>query len=465
MGEQDPYRFYENEVDDMLNLTRLLDFDFLWQRLYLLLMPKDMARGSSEEVEYEENIDLDEENEIGMEEEDEEMGQDAKDESSGASNEMLQRGGAVGALPDDVIVNILSRLPADCVLDCRRVCRKWRALTSSPYFAELHIKRATTTTAPSLFVQWLDCDKSVKQGQLNFFIYDKAGQKANNNNYYDDGRRNIITKILPSSGKAMYHHGAVVLGSCNGLLMFEASKQRATVFVFNPVTQDLIILPTPFRHTTPCGIYFHPLTSEYKLLLCTFKGRDIHQLQTYYTSSLKSKVWNKHHYSPSCKTRSTQPAILLNGSLHWMVNRNKEVNEEDSIVLAQMRSWQGHENMYLSLGTRDDLYLCHISWGEVIRVWVLEDYAGWVWNRRYKVNLDWAVKRFPFTTAQNGVYSPKDVKVLGIHNGELMMWRSRGLFSYDLEKNIVSKVAFKLEGCDIPTPWASAYTKSLVRLE
>ncbi|KAM7485397.1 hypothetical protein LguiA_001406 [Lonicera macranthoides] len=287
----------------------------------------------------------------------------------------------------------------------------------------------------------------------------------------------------------MYHHGAVVLGSCNGLLMFEASKQRATVFVFNPVTQDLIILPTPFRHTTPCGIYFHPLTSEYKLLLCTFKGRDIHQLQTYYTCSLKSMVWNKHHYSPSSKTRSTQPAILLNGSLHWMVNRNEEVNEEDfnrpctDAIMAfdtetedfrlmphprdsscYYRS-EEHENMYLSLGTRGNLYLCHISWGEVIHVWVLEDYAGWVWNRRYKVNLDWAVKRFPFTTAQNGVYSPKDVKVLGIHNGELMMWRSRGLFSYDLEKNIVSKVAFKLEGCDIPTPWASAYTKSLVRLE
>ncbi|KAJ4822169.1 hypothetical protein Tsubulata_020775 [Turnera subulata] len=46
-------------------------------------------------------------------------------------------------LPDDVIIDILSRLPADHVLQCRKVCKRWRALTSTAYFAQLQLQRAT----------------------------------------------------------------------------------------------------------------------------------------------------------------------------------------------------------------------------------------------------------------------------------------------------------------------------------
>ncbi|KAM7486082.1 hypothetical protein LguiA_002091 [Lonicera macranthoides] len=173
-----------------------------------------------------------------------------------------------------------------------------------------------------------------------------------------------------------------------------------------------------------------------------------------------------------------------------MVNRNEEVEEEkynrpctDAILAFDTETEefrllphpgdsscyyrpQEHENMYLLLGTRDHLYLCHVTWGEVINVWVLEDYAGWAWDRRYKVSLDWDVKCFPFTADYSGIYNPKDVRVLGIHNGELMIdWVSRGPFSYHLVKNTVSQVSIALKGMHSPIPFATAYYKSLVRLE
>ncbi|KAM7478367.1 hypothetical protein LguiA_026580 [Lonicera macranthoides] len=37
-----------------------------------------------------------------------------------------------------------------------------------------------------------------------------------------------------------------------------------------------------------------------------------------------------------------------------------------------------------------------VWWGEVIHVWVLEDYVRWDWDRRYKINLNWDLKRFLF---------------------------------------------------------------------
>lgn len=40
----------------------------------------------------------------------------------------------IDSLSDGVIIDILSRLPVDCILECQRVCRRWRALTSKPCF-------------------------------------------------------------------------------------------------------------------------------------------------------------------------------------------------------------------------------------------------------------------------------------------------------------------------------------------
>lgn len=70
-------------------------------------------------------------------------------------------------LPDEVIVNILSRLPADGVLKCRRVCRCWRNLTSTRYFADLHLQRST----PAIYGHVYDSDVG--------FIFDEVTQKDN----------------------------------------------------------------------------------------------------------------------------------------------------------------------------------------------------------------------------------------------------------------------------------------------
>ena len=50
-------------------------------------------------------------------------------------------GVAAVSLPDDVVSDILSRLPVKCVSRLRCVCTGWRALISDPGFAALHRSR------------------------------------------------------------------------------------------------------------------------------------------------------------------------------------------------------------------------------------------------------------------------------------------------------------------------------------
>uniref|UniRef100_M8C8H2 Uncharacterized protein n=1 Tax=Aegilops tauschii TaxID=37682 RepID=M8C8H2_AEGTA len=44
-------------------------------------------------------------------------------------------------LPDDVLVEILVRLPARYIAGCRAVCRAWRSAISHPIFDRVHSSR------------------------------------------------------------------------------------------------------------------------------------------------------------------------------------------------------------------------------------------------------------------------------------------------------------------------------------
>ncbi|XVF31343.1 hypothetical protein REPUB_Repub16aG0137700 [Reevesia pubescens] len=56
----------------------------------------------------------------------------------------------VPCLPDHIIVDILSRLPAEFVLEYRTVCKLWKALTTTTKFIDLHLKQSS----PSLIYQF-----------------------------------------------------------------------------------------------------------------------------------------------------------------------------------------------------------------------------------------------------------------------------------------------------------------------
>ena len=144
----------------------------------------------------------------------------------------IREKGFVKPLPDDIIIDILSRLPAECVLECRKVCRLWLALTSTPHFIEMHLKRAT----PEIFVHCLYYPNLVKE-ELDLFIFYEGAKKGK-----------MIKKMRARS--IMYFlkgHCPVLLGSCNGLLLFRSSFQNRIHGFCNPVTRQRAHLLAPER--------------------------------------------------------------------------------------------------------------------------------------------------------------------------------------------------------------------------
>ncbi|XP_058191708.1 putative F-box protein At3g23260 [Rhododendron vialii] len=152
-------------------------------------------------------------------------------------------------LPEDILIDILSRLPGDYVLECRRVCKQWLALTLTPNFIELHLKRAT----PVLFVPWL----------FDMFIFDERARA-----------KKMIKKISAELMHLESPHTPHLYGSCNGLLVFRERFPRRLYFVWNPLRGERVTIRPLVHESMVCGFFFHPLTKDYRLLFMYLDGMD-----------------------------------------------------------------------------------------------------------------------------------------------------------------------------------------------
>ncbi|GFY89134.1 hypothetical protein Acr_06g0010740 [Actinidia rufa] len=210
--------------------------------------------------------------------------------------------GFVKPLPDDIIIDILSRLPAECVLECRKVCRLWLALTSTPHFIEMHLKRAT----PEIFVHCLYYPNWVKD-ELDLFIF------------YEGAKKDKMIKKM-HAGSIMhflkgYRH--VLIGSCNGLLLFMSNSQTRIYGICNPVTRQFVnlIVPEPSSGIL-CGFFFHSPTKEFRVLYVVWESIGF----VYFIYTFGDKSWrrlaNVFPYEPA---RLVSP-VMVNGVLHWMVD-------------------------------------------------------------------------------------------------------------------------------------------------
>lgn len=166
----------------------------------------------------------------------------------------IHKKGFVRPFPEDIIIDILSRLPADDIFECRKVCKQWLELTSTPFFAELHCKRS----APVLFVQYGDYDSMVYD-QLDMFMFDEGAKKDKK-----------VKKMTQVNMHLRRPNMPLLFGSCNGLLVFRSMLGDPIYFVCNPVTREEITLRPPVYSGTLCGLFDLPSFEEGLQLLVAF---------------------------------------------------------------------------------------------------------------------------------------------------------------------------------------------------
>ncbi|KAF7137913.1 hypothetical protein RHSIM_Rhsim07G0064200 [Rhododendron simsii] len=372
-------------------------------------------------------------------------------------------------LPAHISLNILVKLSVKQILICKRVCKTWRNIISSPEFAKLHFARGETvpllrSSAPSrvsrtlFLVEPPEHCSGFDDGPVKMKLDTKLKIPV-----YDE--ETVIESVEmdppPKSGVKLRaeHHELKVVNSCNGLLClcepnldFPGMVWRNPIAVCNPITGEYINLPDPIEWdrdtkrslSIHCGLGFSPKMNQYKVIRFreAFFSREGEIGSMTEIHTLGTGSWKRVFNVPSSLYYNKGSPTYLNGSLHWIYTEEKGSN---SIVSFNFDNENFQSvppppfkickslmdmNAELVLGVlRGCLSVCDGSGFEKLKIWVMKEYG---------VQESWS-KEFCFITQTNegrwiyGTYDP----ICLLRNGAVVLFHSLSgaLFYHDPKKH------------------------------
>ncbi|MCL7038915.1 hypothetical protein MKW94_029646 [Papaver nudicaule] len=231
-------------------------------------------------------------------------------------------------LPDDILVDIMSRLPVESVWECKLVCKKMQKLLDSrrSSFAKMHVSRQLN----KLYCGGTDGDKldigllfgciTDETWHISLFYGGLYNDKINTDNTYE------YKKTLKKVRHPPMHHDLAkqyIVGSCNGLICLGRyyNIRIDPIYIYNPVTGEHLNLPKliiPKGCLLPRiarGFGYLPSTDEYKVVRIFYPDREITgQVQVY---TLGSGCGWRTKAIPFPYVNHTVPASFADGSLYW----------------------------------------------------------------------------------------------------------------------------------------------------
>lgn len=225
-------------------------------------------------------------------------------------------------LPEEVIADILSRLPVKPLGQFKLVSIPWRSLIESPNFVKLHLNRSIDTKSNQALILREEHLYSVDFDSLDGPVADAAK--------------------LDHHPLRCQDYGTEVWGSCNGIVCL--SNSLDTVVLWNPSTRRSRRLPyAPIEFPNQpryfvsrvYGFGYDGVSDDYKLVrIVVLKGREddsLHYEVKVY--SLRSNSWHRvEEKFPHYPDLNRVGGVLASGNLHWIVNEETERGKTNLIV-------------------------------------------------------------------------------------------------------------------------------------
>lgn len=137
--------------------------------------------------------------------------------------------------PDDLVEQILLRLPPNYLVCFKAVCKCWKLLIEPPRFIDLYHRQPEEILLNNLLLS-IKSTKEINTVELKKFV----------------GKSSQSTKEYHASYRSCSLANATrLIGSCNGLLFFTDNISK--IFIYNPSTQAHYLVPYPTSEV----IFFH----------------------------------------------------------------------------------------------------------------------------------------------------------------------------------------------------------------
>lgn len=182
-------------------------------------------------------------------------------------------------LPEDLISEIFSRLPAETLLELKDECETWESLISSPEFIKTHLSRSTNdprlTNHRLLLITWPFVEQ-IEQANIPYMRLSSCSVNSLLNDETD-----YVTD-------ESYHPGddnIRVVGYCNGLFCVSSRMTSGeAIFLWNPFTGISRRLPKHEHKHVADGFCYDESNDDYKVFSTFGPGDDREYKVSVYSS-------------------------------------------------------------------------------------------------------------------------------------------------------------------------------------
>ncbi|KAK9086242.1 hypothetical protein Syun_028636 [Stephania yunnanensis] len=287
-----------------------------------------------------------------------------------------------GVFPEEVVLQILARLPVKPLFRFKSVCKVWYRLVSDKYFVQLY--NNVSVDNPMVLVELL---RSFNV-QPSYICVDRMR-----------GVSEFSLDFLKDRVK--------VKASCNGLLCCASIPDKGIYYVCNPMTRDYRLLPRtrerpmtrfhPDNEATLVGLAYDLCNQKFKVVLAGFYrpfGRRPLDSFICLVYDSDSNAWTR---SLSSQTEefthmNRNQVVYANGLLHWLTYSCLYILALDLNSLEwrkiplpnKMVDGAGHRLHLLELEGSVSVIQISDAW---MTMWVLEDLEGEKWREADRVSL------------------------------------------------------------------------------
>ena len=273
---------------------------------------------------------------------------------------------------EDIITDILLRLPMKCLMLCKSVSKNWRRLMSSPNFKRLQLLRSQEN--PSyVFYPYVCLCCSV------LFLTKVHGE---------------TTETIPGCSRHWCKH---MICSFNGLICsisyksFFEKKVHMGIVIFNPITQEVLLLPQSrlSAEAPKIGVAFGSRMNGYKVFRFfnpSGKSQDKHHECEVYSSITGSwKGIGSVAYNPSSSQH-----ICIDGTVYWFIK-----SVRNGLIIGSILAVDMEENFsVIGIPVEATLYPFLVSIEGCLSlvaknvcdnrfdIWILQDSKEFIWVKK-----------------------------------------------------------------------------------